>query len=138
MRYLAIDPGDVRIGIAISDPGGRIVQPYGIIGHRSRQIDAEKIAQIAHENQIERIIVGNALDAENQPTLQSRKAKRLAAAIRDASSIDVELWDESGSSQMAADALRALPAKKRQARQLDDLAASFILQSYIEAMEISS
>ena len=78
------------------------------------------------------IVVGNALDADNRPTLQSRKAKRLAAAIREITEIGVILWDESGSSQRAAEILHELSPKQRKNRDLDDIAASIILQSYID------
>lgn len=132
MRLLAIDPGDVRIGLAISDAQGTLSRPHSIIKHSSRQKDAEKIAKIAREQQVGKIIVGNALDADNRPTLQSRKAKRLAAAIREASNIEVILWDESGSSQSAEKLLMEMAPKKRKTRKVDDIAASIILQSYID------
>jgi putative Holliday junction resolvase len=133
MRLLAIDPGDVRIGLAISDADGKFPRPHSVIKHSSRQENAEKIARIALEHQVGMIIVGQALDADNRPTLQSRKAKRLAAAIIEASAIDVILWDESGSSQKAAGMLHELSAKQRKNRDLDDIAASMILQNYIDA-----
>lgn len=132
MRLLAIDPGDKRIGLAISDAGGQLARPHSIIEHVSRQEDAEKISQVAHNNQVEFIIVGTALDVENRPTPQSRKAKRLAAALRETSGIEVIMWDESGSSQRAEEILRELSPKQRKNREIDDLAASVILQSYIE------
>ncbi len=84
MRILAVDPGEKRLGIAISDPSGTIANPLTVLKHVSRPVDAASIAQLAEENQAGRIVVGQALDTENLPTLQSRRAAHLAEAIRTA------------------------------------------------------
>lgn len=133
MRILAVDPGEKRIGLAISDPTGMIASPLTIIRHVSRPIDAATIAQIAGEQQAERIIIGQALDVDGQPTLQSRRATRLAAAVRDQTDLPIELWDESGSTQ-AARTTRIMLGVSRQKRSghLDELAAAIILQSYLD------
>ncbi len=134
MRILAIDPGEKRIGVAISDPTGTIANPLTIIAHVSRLTDAAVIAQLAHEQNVERIIVGQALNEENQPTPQSRRAYKLAAAIRTQTSIPVELWDESGSTQAARQARLAMGVSRRKRRgHLDDLAATYLLQTYLDA-----
>jgi putative Holliday junction resolvase len=132
LRILAIDPGDARIGLAISDPKGLLASPLVIIEHESRASNAMRISQLADENDVELIIVGNPLDAEGLPTLQSRKAKRLAAAIRDACHLPVELWDESGSTQTAHKIRQdiVLSSKKR-TEAIDALAATVILQTYL-------
>ncbi len=108
MQVLAVDPGEKRLGIAISDPSGTIANPLTVLKHVSRPVDAASIAQIAEENQVGQIVVGQALDTENQPTLQSRRAAHLAEAIRQQTSLPVVLWDETGSTQ-AARAARTRP-----------------------------
>lgn len=134
MRILAVDPGEVRLGLALSDPTGTIANPLTVLRHVSRPIDAAAIAQLAGEHQAGRIIVGQALDDENQPTPQSRRAARLAAAIRSQTALPVELWDESGSTQAARSARLALGVSRRKRRgHLDDLAATYILQTYLDA-----
>jgi putative Holliday junction resolvase len=134
MRILAVDPGEKRIGLALSDPTGTIANPLVVLKHVSRKLDAAAIAQIARENSAGQIIVGQALDEEGQPTPQGRRAARLAAAIREQSDLPVILWDESGSTQAARSALIALGVPRRKRRgHLDDLAATYILQSYLDA-----
>ncbi len=136
MRILAIDPGEKNIGVALSDPTGTIANPLTVLKHISRPVDAASIAQLAHEHQAGRIIVGQALDDDNQPTVQSRRASRLAAAIRIQTQVPVELWDESGSTQAARAARIALGASRRKRRgHLDDLAATYILQTYLDAYQ---
>jgi putative Holliday junction resolvase len=134
MRVLAVDPGEKRIGIALSDPTGMIANPLTVLKHVSRALDAATIAQLAQEHEAGRIIVGQALDDENQPTVQSRGAYRLAAAIRSQTAIPVELWDETGSTQAAQAAGIALGVSRRRRRgHLDDIAATYILQTYLDA-----
>ena len=134
MRILAVDPGQKRIGIALSDPTSTIASPLLVIEHISRVVDAAQIAELAKEHGAERIIVGQSLDDEGQPTLEGRSAARLAAAIRSQIDLPVFLWDESFSTQQARQARLALdsPSRKRQGH-LDDLAAAVILQSYLDA-----
>jgi putative Holliday junction resolvase len=134
VRILAVDPGDRRIGLALSDPGGAIASPLQILEHSRRQTDAARIAALAAEHAASLIIVGEPLDAEGRPTPQSRKARRLAAAIREAASVPVEMWEESGSSQAAHAARRALGAGRKARQQpVDALAAALILQSYLDS-----
>jgi putative Holliday junction resolvase len=134
MRILAVDPGDKNIGIAISDPTGTIANPLTVIQHVSRPIDAATIAQLAHENTTERIIIGQSFDLDGKPNFQGRKAARLAAAIRTQTEIPVELWDEAYSTQVARFARISLggPRSKRKGH-LDELAATVILQSYLDS-----
>lgn len=131
MRILGIDPGEKNIGVSISDPTGTIASPLMIIQHTSRNLDAASISAIARENEVEIIIVGQALDHEGEPTVSGRSAKRLAAAIKRHMDIPVVLWDESFSTREARKF-----SKKKQRRKynkhLDDVAATIILQSYLD------
>jgi putative Holliday junction resolvase len=134
MLVIAVDPGEKRLGIAISDPTGTIANPLAVLEHISRTIDAASIAQIALERGAELIVIGQALDEDNRPTPHARRAARLAGAIRTQTSIPVLLWDESGSTQSARLARIALnsPRNKRRGH-MDDLAATVILQTYLDA-----
>lgn len=137
MRILAVDPGEKRLGLALSDPAGITASPLATIKHIARAVDAATIAQFAADNDAGLIVIGQALDDEGQPTPQSRKADRLAEAIRGQTDIPVVLWDESGSTQAARSASIAMgiPARKRRRQghgHLDELAATVILQDYLE------
>jgi putative pre-16S rRNA nuclease len=138
MRILAVDPGSKRIGIAISDPSNTIANPLTVIRHVSRVIDAAQIAQIAGEQGAGSIIVGQALDEDNQPTPGGRSAARLAQAIQAQTKLPVILWDESGSTRAAQIARRSM-GTTRQKRQghLDEIAATVILQTYLDAKNIT-
>jgi putative Holliday junction resolvase len=137
MRILAVDPGEKRLGIAISDPSGTIANPFRVLKHVSRLVDAASIAQIADENQVGQIVVGQALDTDNQPTLQSRQAAHLAEAIHLQTGLPVVLWDETGSTQAARAARIAMGVSRRKrGGHLDDLAATYILQTYLDSQSV--
>ncbi len=135
MRILAVDPGEKRLGIAISDPSGTIANPLTVLKHVSRPLDAAAIAQLAGENQAGRIVIGQSLDEDGLPTPEGRRAGRLAEAIQGQTDLPVVLWDESGSTQEARSARLAMGAsRRRRAGHLDDLAATYILQTYLDAL----
>lgn len=136
MRILAVDPGDQRIGLALSDPSGTIANPLSVLRHVSRPLDAAQIAQIAAEQGAAEIVVGQALDEDGQPTPEGRKAARLAEAIQAQTDLPVRLWDESGSTQAAQQARLAMGVVRRQRQgHLDQLAATVILQSYLDSRD---
>ena len=132
-RILAVDPGDKRIGIALSDLSRTIANPYTVINHVSRILDAGSIAQIAHNEMVKCIVVGQALDENGDLTPSARKAARLADAIRSQTTIPVVLWDESGSTQAARSARIAMNVSRRKRQgHMDEIAATVILQSYLD------
>jgi putative Holliday junction resolvase len=133
-KILAVDPGEKRIGIAISDPTQTIANPLMVIKHVARAIDAAQIAQIAVDHGAELIIVGCPYDLDGLSGPQARKSERLAEAIRSQTDLPVELWDESGSTQEARAARISMGVKRsKRAGHLDDLAATIILQSYLNS-----
>jgi putative Holliday junction resolvase len=134
MRILGIDPGEKHIGIAISDPSGTIANPLLVLKHVSRAIDAASIAQTAQEKESKLIVVGQALDVDGKPTYSGRRAARLAAAIHTQTDIPIILWDESYSTQDARSAQINLGATRRKrSGHLDALAATVILQAYLDS-----
>ena len=134
MRVLAVDHGEKRIGLAISDPTGTIANPLTVIKHISRAIDAAQVATIASEHEVGLIIIGQSFDEDGKPNLAGRRAARFAEALRGQTDILVELWDESFSTQKARAArIQMGVSRKQRAGHLDQLAATVILQSYLDA-----
>jgi putative Holliday junction resolvase len=138
MRVMGIDPGEKRIGVALSDPTGTIANPLTVVKTVSRLADAATLAQLATDNQVGLIVVGWTLDDEGQATPQGRRSARLAEALRAQTPLPVVLWDEDFSTQAALAASIALgvPASKRRRQghgHLDQLAATVILQTYLDA-----
>lgn len=133
-RILAVDPGEKRIGLAVSDLSGTIANPLCVISHTNRMLDAGAISQIANEQGAEVIVVGQALDSDGRIGPQARKSQRLADAIRSQTELPVTLWDESDSTQSARTARFLMGARRSQRTgHIDELAATVILQSYLDA-----
>ena len=133
-RVLAVDPGEKRIGVAISNLTGTIANPLKVIKHVSRILDAAQIALEAGGQHAMLIIVWHALYQEGLPGPRAHSAGRLAEAIRLQTDIPVELWDESGSTQEARAARLSMGVSRRKrSGHMDELAATVILQSYLDA-----
>ena len=133
MRILAIDHGEKRIGLAISDLTGTIANPLRVIEHISRVVDAAQVAEAAAQNQVDMVVVGQSFDEEGKPNLAGRRAARFADALKTQIQIPIVLWDESFSTQTARAARIELGvSRKKRAGHLDELAAVVILQSYLD------
>jgi len=134
VRIMAVDHGEKRIGLALSDPTGTIASPLKVIEHISRLLDAAQVATLAQENDVGMIVVGQSFDEEGKPNLAGRRAAKFAAALQEQVSIPIELWDESFSTKDARAARVELGvSRKKRGGHQDSLAAVVILQSYLES-----
>lgn len=130
---MGIDPGSKRIGIALTDPGGRFPKPFAILAHVSRQADARRIADLAREKEVSEIIIGISTDEDGQPSPSGRSAARLAQAINKLTDRPIHFWNEEHTTNLAQALMIDLgvPKKKRQGHH-DDMAAALLLQSFLE------
>ncbi len=136
MKVMAVDPGEKRLGIAVSDETGNLARPLMVIIHVNLKSDAAQIASIADEQKVELIIIGAAFGSEGQETPASRHASRLMAEICLQTETRCVLWDESGSTINTLSILREMNIRKnRRTGHQDDLAAANILQSYLDTPE---
>jgi putative Holliday junction resolvase len=134
MRILAVDHGEKRIGLALSDPTATIASPLQVIKHTSRLMDAAQVANLASENDVELIIIGQSFDEEGQPNLAGRRAANFAEVLKEQTNIPIELVDESFSTQDARSTVIEMgDSRKKRKGHHDALAAVMILRSYIES-----
>jgi putative holliday junction resolvase len=134
MKILAVDHGEKRIGLAISDPTARIASPLRVVKHVSRLLDAAQVADLAAENDAGLIVVGQSFDEEGLPNLAGRRAARFADVLKEQTQIPVIIWDESFSTQDArATRIEMGVSRKNRSGHLDELAAVMILRSYLES-----
>jgi putative Holliday junction resolvase len=134
MRVLAVDPGAKRIGIAISDPTGTIANPLTVVQHSARQVDAARVAELVESNDVDLILVGQSLDDSGNPTFEGRRAVRFAEALRIQITIPVIFWGEAFTTQDARQArIHMGVSRRKRSGHIDDLAATVLLQSYLDA-----
>ncbi len=134
MRILAVDHGEKRIGLAISDTTGTIANPLSVVQHVSRAIDAAQVATIASEQEAGMIVIGQSFNDDGRPNLAGRRAARFAEALQGQTDIPIQMWDEFFSTQQARTArIQMGVSRKQRSGHLDEIAATVILQSYLDA-----
>lgn len=132
MRTLGLDVGERRIGVAVSDPEGRMAVPMETVERRGAG-DARAILAIARREDAGRIVVGLPISMDGSHGKQADTVSSFADALRVADGPQIVLWDERLSSAEADRYLRESSKKARQEKGLRDrIAASIILQAYLD------
>jgi putative Holliday junction resolvase len=133
VRVLAVDPGSKRVGLAISDPTGTIAQPLTTVAGEPSDTLPSRLADIAREKEVSRIIVGLPRRMDGSYGPEAKSARELADRLRESSGLPVELVDERLTTVAAERSLLeggARRAKRRQA--VDRVAAALLLQSSLD------
>lgn len=130
MRLLAIDLGDKRIGLAISDPLGMIASPAGfVVRRRGKKIPVAPLIAKADELGAEAFVVGLPLDGEGNDTPRAADARWLAAELTRRTGKAARLVDERYSTSAARRAIREMGGSIEDRRgDVDALAATVLLQ----------
>lgn len=137
MRILALDVGERRIGVAVSDPTGTLARPLKALARGSREEDMAAIAALVAAEGAELVVVGRPLSLDGSEGPQARRIARYAEALTTHLSVPVVLWDERYTTAEAEEILRRRTEKQRRyaraAGGLDAIAAAVILQSYLDS-----
>jgi putative holliday junction resolvase len=133
-RVMALDLGEKRIGVALSDETRTIARSHAVLLRTSRLADFEKIGRIIDEHQVMLLIVGLPIPLNGIEDEMTAWVRDYAADLGGRVAIPVEFWDESFTTAQAQASLRARGKKAKQQRQwVDAVAAAFILQDYLDA-----
>lgn len=131
-RAMGLDVGDVRVGVALSDPGRIIAQAWDTV--RRGPDDLSAIAELAESEAVTTIVVGWPLTLAGEVGAQAKKVAVFADAVAERTGLPVERWDERLTTVAAERALRAGGVNSRRGRQVvDKVAAALILQSWLDA-----
>jgi putative pre-16S rRNA nuclease len=132
-RYLAIDYGHKRCGLAISDPTFLIAQKLKTVNFISVSKLITELRQIIKEYQISKIILGLPLNLKGEDSEKTREVRQIARKLTDELPIPVILFDERFSTSRAEQVLHMLGKKPSRNREyIDQLAAQDILQTYLD------
>jgi len=135
MRYLGIDYGDKRIGLALSDPEGRIATPFTVYQRQSPRVDVRAIALIAVEQAVGAVVVGLPLSENGEESTSSAAARELVHELASHLRLPIELLDERYTTLRAENTLRELGHDGRKIRsRVDASAAAIILQDYLDSV----
>jgi putative Holliday junction resolvase len=134
LRVLALDLGERRVGVAVSDSSGILASPHGVIERsRDRYTDHAAIAAVVTEVGAERVVVGLPLSLSGQAGPAAQAASAEVAALASVLEVPVEAFDERLTTVAAARSMRASGTKARkQRRRIDEMAASVMLQNWLE------
>jgi putative Holliday junction resolvase len=128
-RWLCVDPGEVRTGVALGNTYDRIASPLEVI-ERPAAGAIERILELAQEYNTTGIVVGWPLNMDDTEGPQAKTARKLAAELCDRSKLDVRLWDERLSSFQADQEIAGKYTRKGRRKRQDAVAAAAILQDF--------
>ena len=132
-RVIGLDLGEVRIGVAVSDPEGRVAVPSGTILVKGPPADLKTVAALVREHDAEAVVVGHPKSLSGERGGAARHAEGFADGLRMILEVPVHLQDERLSTVEAERGLRAAGAGGRDRRRaVDQAAAAVILQSWLD------
>ncbi len=136
MRILCLDPGEKRIGVAVSDALGITAQGLDNVAAESEDDALKTIAELCRRYDVCRVVVGNPLNMNGSAGPASKKAVAFASQLHERLSLPVDMIDERLSTAGAEKALLAGDVKRKKRRLLKDrLAAVLILEKYLATLK---
>ncbi len=133
MRLLGLDVGDVRIGVAMSDPTGTVVETLTTIQAGTRAAAIEKIADLVEQESVGEVVVGTPVSLDGEVGPQARRVRAFTDLLAERISKPVRMWDESYSSA-AADRIMGESGvgRRKKKGKRDSVAAAVILREYLQ------
>ena len=141
-RILAIDLGERRMGLALSDPLGFTAQGLPTAERRNKRQDLNFLEVLARRHGVRRVLVGNPLNMDGSAGPQSAKARAFAEELARRlaqQQVAVELWDERLTSVEANELLDATGVEKVGRKgAVDQMAAELLLQRFLDARRVEA
>ena len=135
MRVLAIDYGERRLGLAVSDEEGAFAFPAGALERRGLKRDLAALRALAEERGIASVVVGLPLHMDGREGPEARAARAFAAAVGEATGLPVETFDERWTTREAERSLQAqgMVGRRGRARKdvVDEVAATLLLRAWL-------
>lgn len=139
MRILALDVGEKRIGVAISDPTETIAGTLTVLQRSKLAADLAAIARLVEAEAAEEVLVGLPITLEGEIGPQAQTTLVFVEALRGALAAPVRVWDERYTTVQAQEILRSLGVRGvRQRRRIDATAAAVLLQGYLDSRHAGS
>jgi putative Holliday junction resolvase len=132
-RWLGIDYGARRIGIAAGSTGDGIASPLEVIPAEPKEPAVGRIRQLVEDYQVEGIVVGWPLNMDGTEGPQAETVRRMATDLAEATGLDVRMWDERLSSFEADRKLAGLLTRKKKKRRQDAVAAAVMLKDFLSS-----
>lgn len=133
-RYLGLDVGNRRIGVAVSDELGLTAQPVLTLERRSnRREDLRSLARLCRRFRVAGIVIGNPVHLSGTLSPQASKTHAFATDLGELTGLPIHLWDERLTSRDAHQILYESGRPRQEHRRVvDQVAATLILQSFLD------
>ncbi len=133
MKILAVDLGDARTGLAVCDPGEMLASPLCVIFEHNPEKILQKVVAKIQEQAPKMLVVGYPKNMNNTVGERAQKCETFAQALKQATGLPVELWDERSTTVMAHGYLNATDTRgKKRKNVVDAVAATIILESFLQ------
>ncbi len=134
MKILGIDYGTKKIGLAISDETNTIAMPLEVINCDENVFD--RIKEIVENNGVERVVVGLPITLSGNKGKRAQETEEFVSKLKDTIDVDIVEWDERLSTRFSERILNKANVKgrKRKKQVIDKIAATFILQGYLDSL----
>ncbi|GIO55799.1 Holliday junction resolvase RuvX [Paenibacillus cellulositrophicus] len=134
MRIMGLDYGDRKIGVAVSDMFGWTAQGLEVVERRRDGAEMQRIADLVREQEVEEIVVGLPKNMNGSIGPRGEICIAFADQLRDMLNLPVHLWDERLTTVSAERTLLEADVSRKKRRQVvDKMAASLILQNYLDS-----
>ena len=134
MKIMAVDFGQVRTGLAVSDPTEQLASPVGTITEKNTDKLLEKVAAAAREQGVQQLGGGHPRNMDGSRGESARRAETFAASLEKAAALPVVLWDERMTTVSAIGYLNQTDTRgKKRKAVVDTVAATIILQDYLDS-----
>jgi putative holliday junction resolvase len=123
VKVLALDYGSARTGVAVSDPTGSVARPLAVVEQAGSERGIARVLELARSEDVERIVVGLPVTLRGERGEQAEENERFVAALRVATDLPVETYDERFTTKLARSSVASAP--------VDAVAAAHLLTSYL-------
>ena len=136
-RVLAIDFGEVRVGLALSDLTCTIAKPYKTINYNDMDHLLIQLSDIIKENDVNQLVVGMPYNMKGEDTKQTKIVRAFVLKLKEKLDYDIDLVDERLTSTEAEKFMHQMDIKVGHNKdKVDKIAASIILQEYLETYNV--
>lgn len=137
-RIMALDLGEKRIGVALSDETHLIARSYEVIERTSREADYEQLKTIVRQEDVGFLVVGLPLNFDEEEGPLGSWIRDYTAELAGKLELEYTFWDETFTTQKASASMTARGTRAREQKEwIDAVAAAFILQDYLDALRRS-
>lgn len=134
MRIMGLDVGTKTVGVAISDELGMTAQAITTVRRKNLRSDLGELSKLIAEHGVERVVVGLPLNMDGSEGERAQASRDFARKLEEDAHVPVELWDERLSTVAAQRVLlEADLSREKRKKVVDQVAATFILQGWLDA-----